>query len=299
MDVVLEDGTTFLLSTESFLLESFDTSPSGDVEIFDTSSTRLGAAPTLVAGSLPRSWLGDDTRLAWSFLTRQDLSSRLGERITDPFGLEQQGGGSAAELYLDNRVNESWLGLTASRKLSDTLGLGATLYGIYRGQRSRTEINAQALAPSSAAFTALAVTTFNYTHFRTLAKLGLAWERNNMRFGLNVTTPSLGLFGWGKAGYTLSFVGADEDGNGVPDPPLLASQNEDDLNATYKSSWAVGGGFAWYRGATRWHTTAEWFAPVNRFTVGLGDGRQPSQRIILLAAGNQQNQQRYRFRRVD
>jgi hypothetical protein len=265
--LALEDGTTFLLSTESFLIESFDTAPAADVDVFDTSSTRLGAAPTLVAGSLPRSWLGDDTRLAWSFLTRQDLNSRLGERLTDPFGFEPQGGGSASELYLDNRVNESWLGLTASRRLSDTLGAGGTLYGIYRGQRNRTEINAQALAPTIAAFSALAVTTYDYTHFRTLAKLGMAWERNDMRFGLNVTTPSLGLLGWGSAGSTLSFIGVDADGDGVPDPPLLSSQTEDDLDATYKSSWAVGGGFAWYRGATRWHASAEWFAPVDRFTV--------------------------------
>ena len=90
--LALEDGTTFLLSTESFLVESFSTRPSTDVEIFDTSSTRLGAAPTLVAGALPRSWLGEDTRLAWSFLTRQDLNARLGERLVDPFELGPAGG---------------------------------------------------------------------------------------------------------------------------------------------------------------------------------------------------------------
>jgi hypothetical protein len=280
--LALEDGTTFLLSTESFLIESFATTTAADVEIFDTSSTRFGAAPTLVAGSLPRSWLGEDTRLAWSFLTRQDLNSRLGERISDPFGLEPQGGGSATELYIDNRVNESWAGLTASRRLSDTLGVGATLYGIYRGQRNRTEVNAQALAPTIAAFSALSIATFDYTHFRTLAKLGVAWERNDMRFGLNVTTPSLGLLGWGSAGYTLSFIGVDADGNGIPDPPLLSSQTDDDLDAQYKSSWAIGAGFAWYRGATRWHATAEWFAPVDRFTV-LDLPRQDADSQLILS----------------
>ena len=264
--LALEDGTTFLLSTESFLLESFSTRPSTDVEIFDTSSTRLGAAPTLVAGALPRSWLGDDTRLAWSFLTRQDLNARLGERLVDPFELGPAGG-SASELYLDNRVNESWAGLTLSRRLSDTLGIGATLYGVYRGQRSRSEVNALALGPGTGALSALAITDFDYTHFRTLAKLGVSWERNDMRLGLNVTTPSLGLFGWGSAGYTLSFIGVDSDGDGVPDPPALSSQTEDDLDSYYKSSWAVGGGLAWYRGSTRWHASGEWFAPVDRFNV--------------------------------
>ena len=54
-----------------------------DVSVLDTSSSRFGAAPSLLAGVLPR-WLGEDTRLAWSFLTRQKLDVRLGQRLTDP-----------------------------------------------------------------------------------------------------------------------------------------------------------------------------------------------------------------------
>jgi len=263
--LALEDEDTFLLSTESVQLETYSTT-SSELELFDTSSTRFGAAPTLVAGALPRSWLGERTRLAWSFLTRQELKVRLGQRLQDPFALEPEGS-SAAELYLDSRVNESWAGLTVSRKLSDTLGVGLTWYGIYRGQRSRNELSVQAVSDEDAALSTLGITDFKYHHFRTLAKLGVAWERDSLRFGLNVTTPSAALFGSGDAAYTLSVIGVDSDGNGFPEPPVLASQTAQDLDATYKSSWAIGGGFAWYRGATRWHASAEWFAPVDRFTV--------------------------------
>lgn len=261
----LEEGSTFLLSTESFQLESVSTTPTSDIDLFDTSSARFGAAPTLVAGALPRRWLGDRTRMAWSFLTRQELKARLGQRLTDPFGL--QGGGSAAELYLDNQVNESWGGLTVSRQLSETLGVGLTWYGAYRGQRSRSELNLQAVSSDQAALSALGIQEFSYNHFRTLVKLGVAWQRGDLRMGVNVTTPSAALFGWGQAGYTLSLVGVDSDGSGVPNPPVLASITAEDLDAYYKSSWAIGGGLAWYRGATRWHASAEWFAPVDRFTV--------------------------------
>jgi hypothetical protein len=261
----LEEGSTFLLSTESFQVESFSTTPTTEIDLFETAATRFGAAPTLVAGALPRGWLGERTRLAWSFLTRQQLKVRLGERLTDPFDLP--GGSSAAELYLDQEVNESWGGLTASRELSETLGIGLTWYGVYRGQRSRNELNFQAVSADQAALTALGITDFSYHHFRTLAKLGVAWERRNLRLGLNVTTPSAALFGGGKAGYTLSLVGVDADGSGIPDPPVLVNQTAEDLDAQYKSSWAIGGGVAWYRGATRWHASAEWFAPVDRFIV--------------------------------
>jgi hypothetical protein len=264
--LALGEGEAFLLSTESVQLETFSTGTEGDVELFDTSSTRFGSAPTLVAGVLPRDWLGRSTRLAWSFLTRQDLEVRLGQRREDPFGLEPEGS-SSSELYVDNDVNESWAGLTVARTLSESLGVGVTLYGVYRGQRSRTELNLLAASAQGAALTTIGNQDFHYNHFRALAKLGAAWERGNMRLGLNVTTPSLGLLGWGDAGYTLSVVGVDADENGVPDSPLLVSQTADNLTPTYKSSWAIGGGFAWYRGNTRWHASGEWFAPVDRFTV--------------------------------
>ena len=273
--LALEEGSTFLLSTESFQVELYSLTPSTSIDLFETSSTRFGAAPSLVAGALPRGWLGERTRLAWSFLTRQQLKVRLGERRVDPFDLP--GGRSATELYLDQEVNESWAGLTASRALSETLGIGLTWYGIYRGQRSRNELNLQAVSAEQAALTGLGITDFSYHHFRTLAKVGVAWERGGLRFGLNVTTPSLPFFGSGKAGYTLSLAGVDADGNGIPEPPVLQSQTEEQLDVTYKSSWAIGGGVAWYRGPTRWHMSAEWFAPVDRFTVvdlRVGDSEQ-------------------------
>ncbi|MCG6924057.1 MAG: hypothetical protein LJF30_01850 [Acidobacteria bacterium] len=65
-----EKGRPFLLSTESFQAEYVSSTPtSPDVEAFDVSSLRFGTFPTLVAGGLPRSWLGQRTRMAWSFLT--------------------------------------------------------------------------------------------------------------------------------------------------------------------------------------------------------------------------------------
>ncbi len=279
--LALEEGSTFLLSTESFQVESFTTTPTENIEIFDTGTNRFGSAPSLVAGALPRSWFGEQTRMAWSFLTRQELKVRLSERLTDPFDLP--GGDSAAELLIDNQSNESWAGLTVSRQLSEAWGVGATWYGIYRGQRSRNELNFQAISADKEAVSALGVTDFNYYHFRTLAKIGVAYDRGNVKLGMNVTTPSAGLFGSGKAGYTLSLIGLDSDGTGVPNPPILVSQNAEDLDAQYKSSWAVGGGVSWYRGATRWHSSVEWFAPVDRFDVIKLPTSEDNPRQIMLS----------------
>ena len=91
-------------------------------------------------------------------------------------------------------------------------------------------MNLQAVSADQAGLTILGVEDFSYSHFRTLAKLGVAWENESLKLGLNVTTPSLGLFGSGEAGYTISRVGIDPDGNGVPDAPLSwTAENGEDL----------------------------------------------------------------------
>ena len=82
--LAFESEGKFLLSTESFQNESLSVEPRDtDLRVLDLSGSRFGSAPSLVAGNLPR-FLGERTRLAWSFLTRQELKTRLGEPIIDP-----------------------------------------------------------------------------------------------------------------------------------------------------------------------------------------------------------------------
>jgi hypothetical protein len=262
--LVLRNESSYLLSTESVQWELVSTEAQPGLNVLDSSSSTLGAAPSLLAGALPR-WLGDDTSLAWSFLTRQKFHVRLGQRVTDP--LAQPGALSAAETYVDQRLTESWTGLTLSRRLSESVGLGLTWYGVYRGQRTRSELTFQAVGPDAGSIAVLGVTDFDYAHYRTLAKLGLAWQTAQWNAGISVTTPSLGAFGSGKAGYTLSVTGNDRNGDGQPDPPTLDTGSAEDLATDYRSSWALGMGASKRVGRTRLYGSAEWYAAVDRFQV--------------------------------
>ena len=262
--LVLRNESSFLLSTESVQWELVSTEAQPGLDVLDSSSSTLGAAPSLLAGALPR-WLGEDTSLAWSFLTRQKFHVRLGQRVTDP--LAQPGVRSASETYFDQRLTESWAGLTLSRRLSESVGLGLTWYGVYRGQRTRSELNLQAIEPDGGSIAVLGVTDFDYAHYRTLAKLGLAWQTAQWNAGISVTTPSLGAFGSGKAAYTLSIAGTDGNADGRPDPPFLATDGEEGLDTDYRSSWAVGMGASRRVGKTRFYASAEWYAAVDRFQV--------------------------------
>ena len=135
---MLRNESSYLLSTESVQWELVSTEAQPGIAALDSSSSTLGAAPSLLAGALPR-WLGENTSLAWSFLTRQKFHVRLGQRVTDP--IPDPAVRSAAETYFDQRLTESWAGLTLSRRLSDSMGLGLTWYGVYRGQRTRSELS--------------------------------------------------------------------------------------------------------------------------------------------------------------
>lgn len=258
-----EEGK-FLLSTESFQYEYISARPREGLEVLDLSSSRFGTAPSLVAGKLP-GWLGKRTSLAWSFLTRQELKARVGRRNLDP--VDEPGGLSVTESFLDQSVSEHWAGLTVSVPLSDNLGVGATLYGVYRGQRSRVELSADAVSGAGSGLSVSGVQDFNYYHTRLLGKLGLAYEVRRVKLGLSVTTPGAGLFGSGDAGFKLSLFGVDADGDGAADPPVVEAGLAENLPADYRSSWAIGGGASWTEGSTQIHVSAEWFAPVDHFAV--------------------------------
>ena len=280
--LALRNESSYLLSTESVQWEVLSAEPQPGISVFDTSSSAFGSAPSLLAGVLPR-WLGANTRLAWSFLTRQKLDVRLGQRVFDPVAGAAV---SAAESYLDQRVEEDWAGLTFARPLSESVGIGMTWYGVYRGQRTRKELSLQAVGASQASQTASGVSDFEYTHYRTLAKLGVAWQTENWHAGVSVTTPSLGAFGSGKAAYTLSLAGIDTNGDGQPEPPVLVTDTRDELDSDYRSSWALGGGLSRRGKRTRLYASAEWYAPVARFDViELPEGTPGASRLTQELSG--------------
>ena len=73
--------------------------------------------------------------------------------------------------------------------------------------------------------------------------------------------------GSGRAAFTLSTAGIDAAGDGRVDTPTLAAGSAEDLDADYRSSWAIGAGGSKGFGNTRVFMSAEWFAPVGAFTV--------------------------------
>jgi len=262
--LALGTGSDFLLSAQAFKAEFLSTSPVVAGQALKKSQSQFDAFPQFFAFSLPKSWIGDDTRLAFSLLTRQQFNMRIDQRLAGDTSASP--GRYGLETLFDQRMSETWGGLTVSHHASSRLGLGATLYGVYRGQRTRREQNIQITYADGRGVSALGVDDFKYSHWAMLGKIGLAWEGDSIRLGGAVTTPRLGVGGSGNVGFTRSATGADLNGDGKVDGLLLNGFN-DNLDAKYESSWAFSGGGSWRRSSLQLHASAEYFAPVQDFTV--------------------------------
>jgi hypothetical protein len=271
--LILGAKPDFLLSVQAFKKQTITSRPVDGGPFLDTSDTEWGSFPGFVALAFPGSWLGERTRLAFSVLTRQEYAQRIDQRFAGD--VPASGGRYGLETLLDQRMSETWGGLTLSRRIGERWGLGGTFYGVYRGQRSRWEQNLQITVPAREGVTALVVNDYDYSNWRLLGKIGLAWEGAALRLGATVTTPSAGLFGSGNLGFTRSVTGVDLDGDGRSDT-LLANGLDEDLRSHCQSSWAFAAGGAWRRASLQIHASAEYFSAVGPLTILQGESVTPS-----------------------
>jgi hypothetical protein len=242
----------------------------GGADSLDTrvNSFRVNPAPSYLAGRLPSdSLIGE--KLTYSLITRQSMKLDLQTRsvTTDGrfLGIPVQGDLVSENVFLQD-ITEVWAGITWSRALSKTVGVGVTTYGALRSQTRRVSLDAQQLTPSAEVRGLSAVINYNYYNVRLLWKAGLIADLSPVSFGLTVTTPSVNLFGSGSAFVNSWATGVDLDGDSVADNYLLANYQEG-LASRYNSSWAVGAGLAYRTGRWRFDFSAEWYAPVRRFAV--------------------------------
>jgi hypothetical protein len=232
----------------------------------------FGGAPALVAGALSR----DTTRgriYTYSYLTRQKFEFELtGRGIGKLEGLTP----APADETLSGQVNfrqqaeEAWGGLTLSHRLQSGLGLGATLYGAYRNQRTRREFTAALVADSGQGATAVSVQDVKFWTARLLAKIGLLWQGERWGGGVTLTSPSVHLFGDGSAYLHRSITGIDFDNDGSEDSQLLAS-NQTDLSPRFESPLSVALGWSYRSSRASLYVSAEWFDRMDPYNVMEGE----------------------------
>jgi hypothetical protein len=256
----LLEGPGFALSTQVLEFESI-TVENGAGQGVDLSTTRSGLEPSLIAGRLP--FGGDAHTWAYSLLTRQrvsnDVSTELifsADEIDPEEGLERVVG----TVRFENDVRDSWAGVSWAHRPGRRIGLGATMFGALRSQRSRFEGIGQSLDSAGVGEADIDIGGHNYWSVRLLWKLGVYYQVSTLDLGLTLTTPSVQLVGQGRAGASRGRFGDDEG-------DALAADLQDGLDASYRSPLSVGLGAAWTLRRTRVHGSAEWFSSLDPYDV--------------------------------
>ncbi len=226
-------------------------------------STTFTTSPGYLAG---RFTMGEDRTWHWAYSILQKVKfdfDAVGIRI-EPVTQPPPDGtiDFSGEAFRKSKTNEYWYGFTFSRKIRPNVGLGFSPYVAHRSTSSRTQAAAQGLVLPQSFGQAYLVDEYNFWHVRLLAKIGLAVDQGNFTYGLTLTTPGVGLFGSGKVLTSTSSSGLDEDNDGITDPPLLSSNNQEGLSSSWKSPLSIAAGLSLKSGATKYHMTVEWFNAI-------------------------------------
>jgi hypothetical protein len=234
----------------------------------EVSSIGITPSPSLIAGRLPSdSLIGQ--KLTYSIITRQSFDSQMETRGVlnpDPGSTMPDGGTLTEEALFIADLAEYWGGISWSNPLGERVGFGVTSYVAFRTQRKRQDLSFKSLPDSNDLGTLDGVIDYYYYNVRLLWKAGLAFDWSPVYLGVTVTTPSLNLFGSGQTYINASANGFDLDGDGDSDPVLMADY-QDGLDATYKSSWAVGAGAGYDFGRFILNVSAEWYARVPAYAI--------------------------------
>jgi hypothetical protein len=263
--IALVDGAKFLLSAKVFQLQILGINDRGPRDE-DGTSWAIEPAPSFVAGMLTF----DEKRSnhwGYIYLPRQQFSARLGDYfVGERDVLATPGVESFTSTGLfDVNLNEYWGGIIWSRRIRDDIGIGATGFIAYRGQRARYELIAQALDSANEVATAKIIRDFSYYNWRTLAKLGVMYDARPVTVGVSLTTPSINLLGEGTSFVDLATSRVDSSGGTGND--FFATDLQRDQKSKFPTSWAIGAGVGYHRGPTQYTITAEWYAPVDQFQV--------------------------------
>ena len=234
---------------------------------FNLDDPRSSVLPTFVGGLVSLRLLGSDA-LAYSLFPRQGLRTNITGRnaaqsdVLPSPGLED----TYVEARLEQDLDETWVGVTWSRKLGERVGIGVSPYVAVRNQRTRGQVIAQALGSDSLGAVSATIRGFQYNNYRLLAKAGISFEFQKTNIGFTITTPGLKLMGSGEAGIDRLRLGQDVDGDALVDN-IYAVSLQQDIPSEWKSPVSIGAGATIPLGRSTLYLSGEWFDKVDPFDV--------------------------------
>jgi hypothetical protein len=231
-------------------------------------SAQLSVYPQIISGMV-NLFKESRFRFSYTMLTRNHGNILMNARYTSG---SPQPGEPAITSYVGgfdyvNQLNEQWFGIGTGYRISEKLGAGATVFASYRGQTYQLTNYVQEVEPiedRNVFRTQTIDEAVKYSTFRLLAKFGLSYNTENIKMGITLTTPSLGLYGSGNVQrensvITVSEVASDMTNN------FLIMDRKTGVPAHYKHPLSIAFGAEYLSEKSRLALSAEYYFKTNPY----------------------------------
>jgi hypothetical protein len=237
-------------------------------------SAQLSVYPQIIAGMI-NLFKNSKFRFSYTLLTRNHGNVLMNARYTSPASTGDPGNPQShltsfvGVFDYINQLNEQWFGMGIGYPLSDKLGFGATFLSSYRGQSYQLTNYVQEVDysnPDHIFRTQTNDEAIKYSTFKLLVKIGLAYNIHPWKFGLTLTTPSVGLYGKGSVQRQNSVIAISENQADMADNFLIMDRKTD-VQAHYKHPFSIAFGADYQSEKTRIAITAEYFFEIDPYSV--------------------------------
>jgi hypothetical protein len=235
-------------------------------------SAQISIYPQIISGMLKLT-KNEKFKFSYTLLTRNHNNLLMNARYTGTASQDNPDNPNpSATTFVGaydyvNQLDEEWLGLGAGYQLSDNLGIGATFFGIYRGQTYQLTNYTKEVNYINPYYTFGTVTNdeaVKYTTIGILAKAGLSYMKGRWKAGFTITTPSVGLYGTGSIQRENSNLVVSENSADMKDNFLIMDSNSD-VKAKYKHPLSIAFGIDYQASKTRLVFSAEYFTRINTY----------------------------------
>ena len=265
--ISLQKSTSVLVTTKA--AEAYEIKANENQRVnAHPSSSSVTSSPGYIAG---RFSVGKDYGWNWAYTYLQKVKfeyfSSAIDIASNPTPQPDENFWSTNESFRVLATDESWYGVSLSRKLSESVGLGFSPFGAYRNGRSRSQLTSNNLRADQSHADGAFIDEYSYWNFRLLMKIGLAVEGEKWSAGFTLTTPSLHVTGVGEVQQRVSLTGDYDPSNPGEDEPFLSADHQPELDSKWKSPLSLAFGAAYEIGQSRVHVTGEWFNHIDPYDI--------------------------------
>ncbi|MDC0231198.1 hypothetical protein OAK19_04465 [Aureispira] len=268
--------STVSLNTSVYKYEDIFMGNGGGTGV-DLKSQRLSLYQQMVSGLLSKN-PEKFYRIGFNILARQNVNIDGNHRHENKYDLIASNAGKEfyiGNIELRNIIGETWGCLGVGFKINKNFSAGLTAIATYRSQKHTFAYSARAMSGNDSTIAAgipiFVATNSSYLHSRTniiggLLKVGFHGRFGRWRFGLNISTPSITIWGESRVHREdLQTNRPSNQGSGTLD--RVRTDEQRNLKSRYKYPLSVGAGISYNYRTGMICISAEYFMAINEYKM--------------------------------